>query len=229
MISSARRHLEEPDVLAEDQLGDAGDVAGRRWSHGVEARRLAGQRDARRAAKTSTPPRPMHEQRSATQRWPADRLDQRVRGVDADEHEDEQEQHHHGAGVDDHLDDAEEHGVLRDVEDAEAIMTTRRRARRAPPSGEQQAERGEHHDRPEDPEDDRLAGRGHRAGSDPRVGAAHRLPAGRRVGVLGRRARRVPGSLSRIEASSSPAAPGRRRCLDATPPARRVAPVTLPW
>jgi hypothetical protein len=39
-----------------------------------------------------------------------DRLDQRVRGVDPDEHEHEEEQHHDGAGVDEDLHDAEEVG-----------------------------------------------------------------------------------------------------------------------
>ena len=49
----------------------------------------------------------------------ADRLDDRVGGVDPDEHEHEEEQHHHGAGVDEDLDDAEELGLLGDVEHAE--------------------------------------------------------------------------------------------------------------
>jgi hypothetical protein len=47
------------------------------------------------------------------------RFDQRLRGVDTNEHEHEQEQHHHGAGVDNDLDDAQEQRVLCDVEDGE--------------------------------------------------------------------------------------------------------------
>ena len=103
---------------------------------------------------------------------PADRLDERVGRVDPDEHEDEEEEHHHGARVDEHLRDAEEVGLLDDVEHAEVDHDERDAEGGVHGlAGEQQAERGDHHERPEDPEDDRFAGRGHRDSPIHAVGA----------------------------------------------------------
>ena len=82
-----------------------GDVAAARWPR---SRPTGGPNvdaaDARRPAATPSP-RPSSD---GGQPLALDRLDQRVGGVDADQHEHEQEQHHDRAGVDDDLHDAEE-------------------------------------------------------------------------------------------------------------------------
>ena len=93
----------------------------------------------------------------------ADRLDDRVGGVDADEHQHEEEEHQDGAGVDDDLHREEERRVQRGVEDRQADHHHGQQQRGVHGlADEQDAERGEHHDRGEDPE-------GHRA---PSVGPA---------------------------------------------------------
>ena len=85
----------------------------------------------------------------------ADGLDQRVRRVDADEHQHEQEQHQDCTGVDDDLHREQERRVLRGVQDREAHHH----------DGEQQgrvhglayddhADRAHDHDRRQGPEGD---------------------------------------------------------------------------
>jgi hypothetical protein len=133
-----------------------------------------------------------------------DGLDQGVRGVHADQHQDEQEQHHHGAGVDEHLDDAEELGTLDDVEDAEDDHHQRDRDRRVHGLlGEHQAQGGDDRHRAEDPEERRL-------------GAA-------RLGAAGA-VRREGGERVHSDTSTSAG-----RCSSTQRCCSGVAVSTLPW
>ena len=111
----------------------------------------------------------------------ADGLDERVGRPDADEHQHEQEQHHDRAGVDDHLHHAEEHGALRHVDERERDHHDDQAQRGVHGlAGEQQTQRGEHHDRAEHPEERLLGSRGLAAvdqhARDEGREAAHRVP-----------------------------------------------------
>ena len=85
----------------------------------------------------------------------ADRLDDRVGRVHADQHQHEEEQHQDRAGVDDDLHGEEERRVERGVEHREADHHDGQQQRGVHGlAHEQDAERGQHHDRREDPEGD---------------------------------------------------------------------------
>ena len=85
----------------------------------------------------------------------ADRLDHRVGGVDADQHQHEEEQHQDRAGVDDDLHREEERRVEGGVQHGQADHHHGQQQRGVHGlADEQDAERGEHHDRRQDPEGD---------------------------------------------------------------------------
>jgi hypothetical protein len=87
-----------------------------------------------------------------------DRLGERVGGVDADEHEDEQEEHHHRAGVDEDLDDAEELRLRGEVEHAEVDHDEGHAQRGVDRlAGEEQPEGPQDHERCDDPEQDQAS------------------------------------------------------------------------
>ena len=95
----------------------------------------------------------------AQQPLTADRLDQRVGRVDADQHQDEQEQHQDGAGVDDDLDREQERRVLRGVLDGQADHHGGEQQCRVHRLADQDhRDRGQHHDRCQHPERDLAAG-----------------------------------------------------------------------
>ena len=105
--------LEGPDVLAEHQV--ARPVTLPAWLALVSP---TGAPDGEVADRADQQDDQARGRAAARPTLALDRLDQGVGGVDADQHEDEQEEHHHRAGVDEHLHGAEELGALDDVEDA---------------------------------------------------------------------------------------------------------------
>src|SRR5437764_882939 len=147
--------FEGEDVLGEQQRGDPLDVAvGVRLVQAVGGHFL-------QAPVQGGPDQPgeadAEHDRGGT--LPAQRLDQRVRGVPADQHQDEQEQHDDRAGVHDDLHHADERTGLQDVEDAEREHRQDQEQRGVygvacpyHPDGAEQR------DRREDPERDRLTG-----------------------------------------------------------------------
>ncbi len=104
--------LKGPKVLGEDQRGQALDIAA---GIGLLQPDEAAHRDA--AYPGDEQDAEAHADRDGRNALSPNRFDQCLRGVDADEHEYEQEEHHHCAGIDHYLHDAEEQRVLRDVED----------------------------------------------------------------------------------------------------------------
>ena len=114
------------DVLAEHQRGKAVRVA-----VGVGARR--GRRPAPATvwpiASTAMMPKTRPTTRGG-EPLAADRLAQRLGGVDAHQHQDEQEQHHDRAGVDDDLHREQERRALRGVQDRQADHHDRQAQRR---------------------------------------------------------------------------------------------------
>ena len=133
-------------------------------------------------------PSPMHEHQAEQQpaddrqhALAADRLDDRVGGVDADQHQHEQEEHQDRAGVDDDLHREEERRVEHGVQHRQADHHDGQQQRGVHGlADEEDAERGEHHDRREDPEG------GH---GDPRLG---RVPLATAAGRLGAGAAYAP-------------------------------------
>ena len=178
-------HLERPDVRPEDHAGQRGDVAvdvhlGQ--AGGGRVLRLVQHRHQQRAE--------AEPEQDRGQALTLDRLDQRVAGVDADQHQHEQEQHHHGAGVDEHLHHAQERRVLGQVDDAQVHHHHGHRQRRVHRlAGEHQAERGDHHQRGEHPEQHHLAG-GLDVGG-PRPGGGQ--PGGQAVQTTGQAGQRSSG------------------------------------
>ena len=152
------RHLEDPDVAAEDQLRHPGDVAD-----------LAVDRtDADRVAEGDPPDgsgEDAAEAQAEDRGHPAlagQGLHEAVGGVDADEHDDDEEQHHDGAGVDEDLDDTEEVGTLGDVEDAEDDHRQGHAERRVDGLlGKDQTEGAQDREGSEHPEEHLLTGAGH--------------------------------------------------------------------
>ena len=107
----------------------------------------------------------------------ADRLHHRVGGVDADQHQHEEEQHQDGAGVDDDLHGEEERRVQDGVQHGEADHHDGEQQRGVHGlADEQDAERGHHHDRGEDPE-------GHQWLPSPRAGPVGHQVRGSAVGA----------------------------------------------
>ena len=98
-----------------------------------------------------------------------DRLDDRVGGIDADQHHDEEEQHQDRAGVDDDLHREQERRVEGGVEEREADHHHGQQERGVDGlADEQDAEGRDHHDRRQDPEDHGVASFGSGAANSPR-------------------------------------------------------------
>ena len=150
VISSALVTSNANTYLVKISAAEPCDVAVR-----VGRRAQAGERrrpDALPMPAISSTPKPMpdDDRRDALA---AHGLDQRVGGVDADEHQHEQEQHHDRAGVDDDLHDAEERRVLGDVEHRQRDHRHRQEHRRVHRlAARHHAERADHRDGAEDPE-----------------------------------------------------------------------------
>ena len=103
--------LERPQVAGEDQGGQALHVA---FGIGlVEADESGGRRAADAGDQQDAKGQSAQDGRNPLA---AKGFHQGLRGVDADDHEDEQEQHHHRTGVDHHLHHAEEQRILSDVD-----------------------------------------------------------------------------------------------------------------
>ena len=162
-----------------------------------------------------------------------DRLHHRVGGVDAHQHQHEQEQHQDRAGVDDDLDREQERRVQDGVQDGEADHHDGQQQRGVHGlADEQDAERGDHHDRGEDPEGHWFAlprsGAGSRrrcrGSSRPRrrraASGAAAAPCRAAAAPAGRTSRRSgrPGCCrpARTRWSSSARASGRPRCTGRT-------------
>ena len=157
-ISSADVSSKANRYLVNSSVGDRSTFEPPRGSACVQVRRRAPV-NARRpsSATSSAKPRPNS---AAASRWPAQGLDERVRGVAADEHQHEQEQDHDRAGVDDDLHQAEERPLLDEVERAERHHRGDQRERRVDRVAQQHhADRAGQRERPEHPERHRLAER----------------------------------------------------------------------
>ena len=140
--------LEGEDVAGEQDVGDRRDVAAGvglvEPDHGAE-RDLAEADDQDDAEDQAEDDR--HHALAA------DRLHDRVGGVDADQHHHEEEQHQDRAGVDDDLHREQERRVQHGVEERQADHHHGEQQRGVHGlADEQDAERGGHHDRGEDPE-----------------------------------------------------------------------------
>ncbi|CDZ89639.1 hypothetical protein RHRU231_520018 [Rhodococcus ruber] len=163
--------FERPDVPHEDQLGQAGDVAG--GVRCVEAGELG---DGGVAETADEQQAESEAGRDRGDPLAAQRLDERVGGVDADEHDHEQEQHHHRPRVDHDLHDSEEQRILGDVEHREDDHGDREEHRRIDGLGRgDDAECAEHRERSEDPEQHGLAGGGAGDGFGRQQGRRHRV------------------------------------------------------
>jgi hypothetical protein len=147
--------LEGEHVAGEDQVGQARHVAAlvRGVQPAVDGRHVADAEDEQ-------PGEPQGRQQGSDP-LPPKRLHQGVGGVDADQHEDEQEQHHHGTGVDHDLHDTEERRILRQVHHREAQHRHGQQQRTVDGLLHEQHARGrDHRQRSQQPEDHRFAGPG---------------------------------------------------------------------
>ena len=110
--------LERPDVLDEDQFGQAFYVSG--GVGRVESGEIESPGAGRVAQQHPDDQQPEADSDDdGRDTVPAQCLGQRLRGVDPDEHQDEQKQHHDRAGVDDDLHYTEKQGPLGHVEGSE--------------------------------------------------------------------------------------------------------------
>ena len=155
---------------------------------------------------------------------PAQRLDHRVGGVPADEHEHEEEEDHDRAGVDDDLHRAQERRLLDDVEDAQREHRVDQPQRGVDGVLRQHhAQRPGQRDRPEHPEDDGLAGADLHTVSA--AAASTLTPAPPSTGSAARR-----GAPPSGRARSSPSRRPRAASGAAAAPSRAAAgPSAAPW
>ena len=148
-----RGDLEGEDVLGEQDVGERLDVA-------VLVDHIEADRAAERELADADHERHAEDQSAQDREQPlaSDRLDHRVGGVDADQHQHEEEQHQDRAGVDDDLHREEERRLQGGVQDRQRDHHDGQQQRGVHGlAHEQDPERGQHHDRREDVEGDHGA------------------------------------------------------------------------
>ena len=249
-----RGELEGEQILGEQQLGDAVDVA----AVGVRRRRGSAigwpLRSARSSPTATSSAKPIPSSVAAT-RWPRSVSTSESRRVPPDQHQHEQEQDHDRAGVDDDLHQAEERRLLDEVERRRGTPSsaTSEQRRVHGVAGEHHAERAGERDRPEDPEQrpPRRArsrprpARSSPGSTSPRVGAradAVRVGVDRRSAwaVCRGRHRRLRAVRRRVRGRAARSGPARRRSSPsrrrraasgaAAPPCpAAAAPSAAPW